>query len=190
MSSRAPWLHGRYPASSLLRAPPPPSRLRPTSRGDTGYTAYLAPPISRWDEDGFSSCSAHPCHRATPTTPPERIDVSVSIRRFVLPSLERRELGLRSQFLCRGHLWVHLRCGPVTRSPSRPGDSLTIPKMALSVGFRTLGFPPVCDSSYRAPDSCPGGTASRWMRQPSTGRTAFSIFIRSLRESDQRSPRD
>ncbi len=32
MNSRAPWLHGRYPASSLLRAPPPPSRLRPISR--------------------------------------------------------------------------------------------------------------------------------------------------------------
>ncbi len=30
--SRAPLLHGRYPASSLLRAQPPPSRLRPTSR--------------------------------------------------------------------------------------------------------------------------------------------------------------
>jgi len=59
----------------------------------------------------------------------------------------------------------------------RPGDSLTILKMALSVGFRTLGFPPACDSSYRAPDSCPGGTGSRWMRQPSAGRTAFSIFV-------------
>ncbi len=85
--------------------------------GDTGYTAYLAPPISRRDEDGFSSCSAHPCHRAAPTTPPERIDASVRIRRPVLPSPERRELGLRRS-LCRGHLWVHLRCGPVTRSPS------------------------------------------------------------------------
>ena len=30
--SRAPSLCGRYPASSLLRAHPPPSRLRPTSR--------------------------------------------------------------------------------------------------------------------------------------------------------------
>jgi hypothetical protein len=48
----------------------------------------------------------------------------------------------------------------------RPGDSLTILKMALSVGFRSFGFPPACDSSYRAPDSCPGGTGSRWMRQP------------------------
>ena len=35
--------------------------------GVTGYTTYLAPPISRWDEDGFSSCSAYPCHRAAPT---------------------------------------------------------------------------------------------------------------------------
>ena len=86
--------------------------------GDAGYTAYLAPPISRWDEDGFSSCSAHPCHRAAPTTPPERIDASVRIRRSMLPSPHTRKLGLRSH-LCRGHLWVHLRCGPVTRSPSR-----------------------------------------------------------------------
>ncbi len=39
--------------------------------GVSTYTAYLAPPISRWDEDGFSSCSVCPCHRAAPTTPPE-----------------------------------------------------------------------------------------------------------------------
>ena len=31
-SSRAPSLHGNYPASTLLHAPPPPSRLRLTSR--------------------------------------------------------------------------------------------------------------------------------------------------------------
>jgi len=37
--------------------------------GSPGYTTYLAPPISRWDEDGFSSCSACPCHRAAPTHP-------------------------------------------------------------------------------------------------------------------------
>ncbi len=39
--------------------------------GFAGYTIYLAPPISRWDEDGFSSCLACPCHRAAPTTPPK-----------------------------------------------------------------------------------------------------------------------
>jgi len=39
--------------------------------GCAGYTTYLAPPISRWDQDRFSSCSACPCHRAVPTTPPK-----------------------------------------------------------------------------------------------------------------------
>jgi len=83
---------------------------------DAGYTIYLAPPISRRDEDGFSSCLALPCHRAAPTTPPERIDASVRFRRSMLPSLRDRKLGLRSKKY-RGHLWVHFRCGPVTRSP-------------------------------------------------------------------------
>ena len=35
--SRAASLHGRYSASTLLPAPPPPSRLRPTSRGHRLY---------------------------------------------------------------------------------------------------------------------------------------------------------
>jgi hypothetical protein len=38
--------------------------------GFAGYTVYLAPPISRRDEEGFSSCSACPCHRAVTSTPP------------------------------------------------------------------------------------------------------------------------
>ena len=38
--------------------------------GFAGYTAYLAPTISRRDEEGFSSCSACPCHRAVAFTPP------------------------------------------------------------------------------------------------------------------------
>ena len=39
--------------------------------GVTGYTIYLAPPISRWDEEGFSSCLACPCHRAVAFHPAE-----------------------------------------------------------------------------------------------------------------------
>ena len=69
-NSRAPSLHGHYPASSLLRARPPPSRRRPLS-GRTGYTAYPAPPISRRGEEGFSSCLTCPTHRAVANTPPE-----------------------------------------------------------------------------------------------------------------------
>jgi hypothetical protein len=36
-----------------------------------GYRAYLSPVISPWDEEGFSSCLACPCHHAVATTPPE-----------------------------------------------------------------------------------------------------------------------
>src|SRR5215469_8975716 len=35
-----------------------------------GYTIYLPPPISRRDEEGFSSYSVCPCHRAVAFTPP------------------------------------------------------------------------------------------------------------------------
>src|SRR5208282_3988696 len=38
--------------------------------GFAGYTAYPALAISRRDEEGFSSCSACPCHRAVASTPP------------------------------------------------------------------------------------------------------------------------
>src|SRR5262245_28898939 len=63
--------------------------------GFTGYTMYLAPLVSQWDEDGFTSCSACPCHRAAPTTPPKRHAASVSLRHAMLPSPDTRGLGLR-----------------------------------------------------------------------------------------------
>src|SRR5262249_29996999 len=68
--SKAPSLCERYLASSLLQAWPPPSRRQSTSRRPRLY-ARPPPPISRWDEDGFSSCSACPCHRAVPNRPAE-----------------------------------------------------------------------------------------------------------------------
>jgi len=94
--------------------------------GVSGYTAYPAPPISRWGEDGFSSCLTCPYHRAAPTTPPECHDVSVSPRHAMLPSPRTRGLGLRGLFLSRP---------PMGSLALRPGDSLTIPWMALSVSF-------------------------------------------------------
>jgi hypothetical protein len=36
-----------------------------------GYTAYLAPALSRWDEEGFSSCSACPVSPCCPYHPAE-----------------------------------------------------------------------------------------------------------------------
>src|SRR5215813_8472808 len=68
MCSKVPLLHGHYPTSLLLRTRPSPSRLPSTSRLCRLYD-YVAPSISRWGEDGFSSCSACPCHRAVPNHP-------------------------------------------------------------------------------------------------------------------------
>ena len=73
--------------------------------GFAGYTTYLAPPISRRDEDGFSSCLACPCRRAAPTTPPERRIASVRLRHVMRPSPHPKGLGLRGLFL------VEATCG-------------------------------------------------------------------------------
>ena len=79
---------------------------------------FAAPPISRRDEEGFSSCLAYPCHRAAANTPPECLTASVScgdpccLRPF-------GEGSAPGGFAFRGHLCVHFRCGPMTRSPSQ-----------------------------------------------------------------------
>ena len=169
MNSRAPWLHGRYPASSLLRAPPPPSRLRPTSR----WKPVIRPTLLRRFLGGTRTASPV-AQRILVTVlplPPRR---SESTRRsgFVDPCCLRQTIeGWASGV-------YYLSRPPMGSLALRPGDSLTIPKMALSVGFKTFGFPPVCDSSYRAPDYCPGGTVSRRMRQPSAGRTSVPKLSR------------
>src|SRR6266568_6784245 len=85
--------------------------------GFASYTASLLPLLSWRDEEGFSSCSTCPCHRAIPTTPPECHVASVSPRHAMLPSPRSRGLGLRIFILFRGHLWVYFRYGPVTHSP-------------------------------------------------------------------------
>ena len=63
-------LHPHYPASSHLRAHPPPSRRRPLSKGGAGYTAHPDPPIVRRDEEGFARCRRCSGHRAVAHTPP------------------------------------------------------------------------------------------------------------------------
>jgi len=82
--------------------------------GFAGYTAYLAPAISRWDDEGFSSCSACPCHRAVASTPPRWAAASVRFRPFMLPSPYGCRLGPRGFSLSRPQR-VHFCYGPVTR---------------------------------------------------------------------------
>ena len=116
--------------------------------GGAGYTAYLAPPLSRRGEEGFSSCSMRPGHRAVAPTPPERPAASAELRRSVLPSPYGWGLGLRGFALS----------GPPLRSlVLRPGDSPAIPKMTVSMGFRTFGFPPACHPGYGASALTPAG---------------------------------
>src|SRR5688572_29595268 len=52
--------------------------------GVAGYTAYLLPPLSRRGEEGFSSCSMCPGHRAVAPTPPECPVASADVRRSML----------------------------------------------------------------------------------------------------------
>jgi hypothetical protein len=118
-------LHRHYPASSLLRAPPPPSRLQLISQR-AGYRADLPPEISPWDEEGFSSCVVCPCSRAVALTPPEWSGVSALFHLPMRSSSYGQGLDLRGSVLSRL---------PLRSLPLRPGNSLTIPTMALSMGF-------------------------------------------------------
>jgi len=115
--------------------------------GETGYTAYLAPAISAWGEDGFSSCLACPCHRAVPTTPPEGCASTVSLRRTLLPSLDQRELGLQDYFVgaTRGFTRVTARW-----LAHHPDDGFVSQ-------LHQLRFLHPCDSSYGALTSTPAG---------------------------------
>ena len=117
MNSRAPSLHESYLASSLLRTRPPPSRRQPISRG----MPVIRPTLLHRFLDGTRTASPVSQHIlvTVPPLPPRR---SESTRRsgFVDPCClhPNTESSTSGDILCRGHLWVHLRCGPVTRSPS------------------------------------------------------------------------
>src|SRR6516165_3834736 len=116
--------------------------------GVAGYTTYLAPPLSRRGEEGFSSCSMCPGHRAVAPTPPEGPIASAALRWSLLPSPSGCGLGLR----------VFALSGPPLRSLAlRPGDSPAIPRMTVSMGFRSFGFPPACHPGYGASALTPAG---------------------------------
>jgi len=124
--------------------------------GSAGYTAYLAPPVSRREEEGFSSCLVCPGHRAAAPTPPEDHTVSASIRWGLLPSPSqlqarppgRLTFGATSAFACAAARWLAVILRWRCRWASGPW------------------FPSSLSSSYRASGFCPGGPVSRWTRQP------------------------
>jgi hypothetical protein len=97
--------------------------------GRAGYTIYLAPVISHWDEEGFSSCSACPCHRAVASTPPRsrcRIgQISAPDAAFAL-RLRARPSG--SLIFEATYAFTFVTARPLAISP----------RETLSMGFRVL----------------------------------------------------
>ena len=129
INSRAPLLTRRYPSSSLVRTPPPPSRLS----AHFPLLKVIEPTLLRRFLCGTRRAS--PVARyvlvTVPSLPPRRSDsvVSIRFRPAMLPSPYGSGLGLRGLSLS----------GPPVRSLSLwPGDSLTSLKIALSMGFSYL----------------------------------------------------
>src|SRR5207248_2641017 len=78
--------------------------------GVAGYTAYPAPPIARSGEDGFSSCSTCPCHRAIPTTLPGSFSriTSASVSRTKWPDYVT--ILAVTHYNARDHSYEHPNC--------------------------------------------------------------------------------
>src|SRR2546422_10672900 len=116
-NSRVPSLHGHYPASSLLRTRPPPSRRRTISRDPRLYARPDSADFAAGRGGLLQLLDAACVTVLSLQAPPERAAASARLRRPVLPSRSDRPLGLRGLDLS-GPAHVHLRYGPVTRSPS------------------------------------------------------------------------
>src|SRR5215475_3297600 len=126
--------------------------------GVSGYTTYLAPPFSRWDAEGFSSCLACPCAHAVAPTPPEWSAASASVRRPMLPSpfrLQARPLGLltfgaTNAFACATAwklapipqmVWSRGFRKLVSRPPALRATGLWLFPWEVSLLLNTLAFP-------------------------------------------------
>ena len=144
-------LPGRYSGSSLIRTPPPPSRLsvhfplftviEPTLLQRFLPGTRRVSPVARYALVTVLSLQPRRSELA----------VSISFRPIMLPSPYGWGLGLRGFSLS----------GPPVRSLSlRPGDSLTSPKDCFVDGLQIIGFPHTCHPSYRAPYSYPDRTDS------------------------------
>jgi hypothetical protein len=115
-------LHRYYPP---IRHPPAFGPLP----GSAGYRAYLAPVVSHRGGQGFSSCSACPCHHAIATTPPKgpsrisRVSASPSAFALRLRARPSRLLtfGATSAFTLVMAWWL-----------------ATSPREVSSIGFRVL----------------------------------------------------
>ena len=115
------------------------------------------PRLSPRDEEGFSSCSMCPGRRAVANHP------AGATRRVNRLATSRAAFALTVAGSASGatHFRGHLAFTCVTARQLAP-----IPRMRLSRGIRTVGFPPACPPSYGASDCYPGRTGSCRTHQP------------------------
>jgi len=132
--TRAPSLHRTYPASTVVRAPPPPAPARCLMR----LLATLA------TEVGFPCCPSFLADMLSPTTPAKRTELVVRTLRSV-PAFPQSRQGRPSHRVFRGRLGVHSRYGlPACRQPEAafflPGFSRFVASTTAGIATR-LGRP-------------------------------------------------
>jgi hypothetical protein len=145
-NSRAPSLHGHYPASSLQRTQPPPSRRRSTSRLSRLYDLPCSGDFSpgRGGLLQLLGMPLPPCCRFHPAEVKEPRRSEFGSPCCLRPSVAGSAFGA-THF--RGHMRVHFHYGPVTRR---------LPKGDAVDRLQGLGFPTPCYPNYGASDCCPG----------------------------------
>ena len=131
--TRAPSLHRHYPASSVLRAPPPP--VCGQTPETPGGRADRQPP-----QTGFPCCPMFLVDMLSPTTPAKRIEPVVQFVRSV-PAFPQSRQGRPSHRVFRGRLGVHTYYGlPTCRRPRaasfRPGFDHFVTSMAAGIATR------------------------------------------------------
>jgi hypothetical protein len=106
------------------------------------------PRISPRDEEGFSSCSLCPCRRAVANHP---AGVTRRVNRL---ATGRAAFALTVAGSASGtsHFRGHLAFTCVTARRLAP-----IPRMGVSMGFRSFGFPPACHPATGLPILTPTG---------------------------------
>src|SRR5215469_3011861 len=94
----------------------------------------------------------------------------------MLPSPRNRGLGLRSHFFSRP---------PVGSLALRPGDSLTIPGMALSIGFRnSVSFLPAIQATRLPTVTSVGLSPTEHVRLRWTHLSAKILYVPIMHLSD------
>jgi hypothetical protein len=161
----APRALPRFPATTGLAATVSPSIAFPVCR------LYDLPcsidfPMGRGRFLQLLDMSLPPCC----PLPPRRSDMAprsvCALSSCLRPTKGGSAFG---SLIYRGHLWVHSRYGPVTRSPSQGW----LCQLASSASF-----PLRIQPKLRGPDFSPGGTVSHRTCQPFTGRTLVKLFMR------------